>query len=149
MIRRGGCQCGSVRYELGTDPIVVYTCHCSDCQQQSSSAFGMSAWVASTDFFLVSGKLRRWSMVAGSGRIKICSFCALCGSRIHHGAPGRDDMYSIKGGSLDDRAQLRPAAHIWVRSAQPWVRRMLVGLPCYETEPEDFGEIIDRYRSMR
>lgn len=146
MIWRGGCQCGSVRYELAVDPIVVYTCHCSECQWQSSSAFGISAWIAPADFSLVSGKLHRWSTVADSGRTKTCTFCGLCGSRIHHSAPGNDNVYSIKGGSLDGRVLLRPCAHIWVRSAQFWIRPMLGGLPCYDTQPDDFGELIQRYR---
>jgi len=38
----GGCQCGSIRYELIGTPQMLYVCHCTDCQHQSSSAFGMS-----------------------------------------------------------------------------------------------------------
>src|SRR5437899_11866971 len=38
----GGCQCGSVRYVLTTEPIRLAACHCKECQRQSGSAFGMS-----------------------------------------------------------------------------------------------------------
>jgi hypothetical protein len=33
----GGCQCGSVRYVLTTEPIRVAACHCKECQRQSGS----------------------------------------------------------------------------------------------------------------
>ncbi|MEM8613383.1 MAG: GFA family protein [Cyanobacteria bacterium P01_H01_bin.105] len=38
----GGCQCGQIRYEIQAEPLTLYVCHCTECQQQSSSAFGMS-----------------------------------------------------------------------------------------------------------
>src|SRR5260370_1106528 len=37
----GGCQCGSVRYVLTTDPSRWAPCRCKECQRQSGSAFGM------------------------------------------------------------------------------------------------------------
>jgi hypothetical protein len=37
----GGCQCGAVRYEITQAPIMVYTCHCTDCQRMTSSAFSL------------------------------------------------------------------------------------------------------------
>ena len=41
----GGCQCGQIRYEVSGEPIVLYRCHCTECQRQSGSAFGMSMWI--------------------------------------------------------------------------------------------------------
>ena len=38
----GGCQCGAIRYEIAAKPITLYACHCTDCQKQSASAFGMT-----------------------------------------------------------------------------------------------------------
>jgi hypothetical protein len=38
----GGCQCGALHYEITQAPIMVYTCHCTDCQRMTSSAFGHS-----------------------------------------------------------------------------------------------------------
>ncbi len=48
----GGCQCGQVRYEIRAEPLTLYLCHCKECQQQSSSAFGMSLTV-STDAVVI------------------------------------------------------------------------------------------------
>ena len=42
-IHTGGCQCGAITYEITADPIMTYACHCTICQTQSGSAFGMAA----------------------------------------------------------------------------------------------------------
>jgi len=38
----GGCQCGTVRYQITAAPLAVYVCHCTECQRQSGSAFALS-----------------------------------------------------------------------------------------------------------
>ena len=35
----GGCQCGEIRSEITEAPQLVYTCHCTDCQRITGSAF--------------------------------------------------------------------------------------------------------------
>ena len=35
----GGCQCGKLRCKITEAPQLVYTCHCTDCQRLTSSAF--------------------------------------------------------------------------------------------------------------
>ena len=37
----GGCQCGKIRYEITEAPQLVYTCHCTDCQRITGSAFSL------------------------------------------------------------------------------------------------------------
>ena len=48
----GGCQCGQVRYELSGEPIRLIACHCTECQRQSGSAFGMSMLIKKEDLKL-------------------------------------------------------------------------------------------------
>jgi len=38
----GGCLCRALLYEIPRAPIVVYTCHCTDCQHLTGSAFSMA-----------------------------------------------------------------------------------------------------------
>ena len=49
-VQTGGCQCGAVRYEVTGPPIKLYVCHCTECQRQSGSAFGMSFICAESQF---------------------------------------------------------------------------------------------------
>ncbi|MGH0035715.1 MAG: GFA family protein [Myxococcota bacterium] len=117
--REGGCQCGALRYRIRGEPRGLAVCHCTECQRQSGSAFGMSLAVGPSDFEILSGRLRTFEVVCDSGRPKTCAFCPECGVRIHHQGP--DGELSIKAGTLDDRSGLRPDAHYWTRRKQAWV----------------------------
>jgi hypothetical protein len=35
----GGCVCGAVRYECSAEPIMMFKCHCSDCQRLTGGEF--------------------------------------------------------------------------------------------------------------
>lgn len=144
----GGCQCGAIRYELHGDATMLYVCHCSDCQKQSSSAFGMSLIVAPENLRFVSGeeRLRAWDTRGGDGEVKRCVFCPECGTRIYHGSDRPGEPISIKAGSLDDTTALRPVAQIWLRSAQPWTAHARSEFRCFDTEPDDGNELARLWR---
>ncbi len=142
MTYSGGCQCGAIRYEIRSKPVVAYCCHCTDCQQQSSSAFGMSVWFPADAFRLTSGTLSTWKTRGDSGNEKVCTLCPDCGTRIYHAFLGGSDTLSVKGGSLDDIRQISPIAHIWTRSAQPWLLRFIADEICHETEPDSFDHLV-------
>ena len=114
----GGCQCRKVRYRLEGEPLGLTVCHCTECQRQSGSAFGMSLAVPRSAFRLLSGELKTFTTVCDSGRNKECAFCPGCGTRIYHQGPA---AMSIKAGTLDDTSRLEPAAHYWTKRKQPWV----------------------------
>ncbi len=138
-ILEGGCQCGDIRYRVAGAPLTFYACHCTECQKQSASAFGLSLWVRRSDFELVSGAPKVFERPTDSGNTMRCAFCPDCGTRLHHALRDETEIYSLKGGSLDDLSGLTPVGHIWVRSKQPWVD--LAALPgdlVFETEPADF-----------
>ena len=82
--REGGCQCGEVRYQLEGEPLALVVCHCTACQRQSGSAFGMSLIVPKDAFHLVAGAPKNFTRSADSGRSVRCMFCPSCGTRIYH-----------------------------------------------------------------
>jgi hypothetical protein len=62
---------------------------------------------------------------ADSGRIVERWLCPECGSWIVGGpqpdaTPG-EMIRRVRAGTLDDASWLRPTAHFWTRSKQPWV----------------------------
>ena len=129
--RDGGCQCGRVRYRFDGEPLGLAVCHCTECQKQSGSAFGMSLAVASASFRLIAGELKTFTVLCDSGRTKHCSFCADCGTRIHHRTD--DAFLSIKAGTLDDTSWLSPDAHYWTKRKQPWVQ-IADGVSCFSDD---------------
>jgi hypothetical protein len=121
----GGCLCGAIRYEITQSPLLVYTCHCTDCQHLTGSAFAIGVLVLN-DAVRFWGKVPRIiESVADSGRLKgrcVCPNCAtpVCGQP-RPGTLVQEMVRSILGGTLDDKSWLRPIVHVWTRSKQPWI----------------------------
>ncbi|GAA0729229.1 GFA family protein [Sphingomonas japonica] len=133
----GGCQCGAVRYRISGARLVVYACHCRECQKQSASAFGLSLPVLRENFE-VSGRLESWERSSDLGSRTRCHFCPECGSRLFHVASLTPDRLTVKGGSLDDTSWLEPQAHLWVTRKQRWVV-LDPAIPAHDTQPDDLA----------
>jgi hypothetical protein len=131
----GGCQCGALRYEITQAPRMVYTCHCTDCQRLTSSAFSMAIVLAPEAFRLTQGEPRPLQKTADSGRMMTRWVCPQCGSWICSSAP-RPGSAHVRAGTLDDTSWLRPTAHFWTRSKQPWIA-LPEGSRSFETQPAD------------
>ncbi|PLX42361.1 MAG: aldehyde-activating protein [Hyphomicrobiales bacterium] len=131
----GGCQCGHVRYEITGAPLTFYICHCTECQKQSSSAFGMSMTVRRAETRIIQGEMKIWQRPTDSGNRLSCYFCPECGTRLFHARSGTSEIWNLKAGSLDDTSWLQPAGHIWTKSAQKWVHIPEHTLN-YEAQPE-------------
>lgn len=132
--REGGCQCGEVRYEIGDDPLAVIACHCTDCQKQSGSAFGMSMVVKRDSFRILKGEAKSFSRAAGSGASVECFFCPSCGTRLFHQPSSLPVTLNVKPGTLDDPSWRAPVLHCWTSRRQSWVV-MPEGIPSFEKNP--------------
>jgi hypothetical protein len=49
-------------------------------------------------------------------------------------------------GTLDDTSWLRPVAHVFMRSAQPW--EQISNVECFDTLPKDFWSFADKWQQM-
>ena len=149
----GGCVCGSVRYEVTAEPISVYACHCTDCQRITSSAFSIGVVVPDEAFRLTGNDPRSApGGVTAAGRVKSRLVCSDCGTWMF-GTPSPGTEYPgmiriVRGGTFDDTTWLKPTAHFWTRSKQPWVA-LTEGATLYETQPNSAPRrVIDEiYRS--
>lgn len=133
--RTGGCQCGAVRYTTTSPRLVAYACHCRECQKQSASAFAISVPLRADDLH-VTGPLTAYARATDSGTTTNCWFCARCGTRLYHQSQRSPDLVTLKGGTLDDGAELQPVAHLWVSRRHPWLQ-LPPGVPIFETQPDD------------
>ena len=122
-------------------PVIVYTCHCTDCQRITSSAFSLGM-VIPDESFRLTGKAAR--AAAGGGltagdRVKSRWTCPDCGIWLY-GNPRPGTRYPgmvrvVRGGTLDDTSWLRLTVHFWTRSKQPWVV-VPEGATLYEMQPD-------------
>ncbi|MEM1377503.1 MAG: GFA family protein [Pseudomonadota bacterium] len=134
-----------MRYTLIKRPHVIYCCHCTECQKQSSSAFGISVRVDSAALH-VGGKLETFSRPSASGDVN-CLFCPECGTRLFHKRATYSDRMNIKGGTFDDTSWIKPAGHIWVASKQAWVMLPSDALT-YDHQPENYDTLTSRYNAQ-
>jgi hypothetical protein len=136
----GGCNCGAVRYRIGSEPLTAYICHCHLCQKRTGSAFNLSMIFHADAIEVTAGEPERTERVLPDGRINSSFICAACHSRIwtHRGS---GPTVNLRAGTLDDTSQVRPAAQIWTSSAQPWA--LVSGdILSFEEQPADFGPIL-------
>ena len=140
----GGCQCGACRYEIAGWPLAFYVCHCTECQAQSASAFGESLQVRGGDLRLT-GPTAVTTRRTDTGTTIEGTFCTSCGTRLVHRRGASLDVVNVRAGTLDDRAWLRPVAHIWTRSRQPWV--ILGDVPAFE-QAGDVAQMRELWRRM-
>jgi hypothetical protein len=133
-MRTGGCQCGAVRFKATEPKFKTYACHCSQCQKQSASAFGLSVPVA-RERFSVEGPTSYWSRSTFSGGRTDCHFCMECGTRVYH-SNSRGSYVTVKGGAFDNVSDLEPQAHLWTSMKLPWTV-IPPDVEQYETQPPD------------
>lgn len=118
----GSCHCGAVRYEADLDPARVGICHCTDCQQFSGAPFRTSALVEAEAFQLLEGSPSLYEKIAENGARRSLAFCGQCGTHLYGTTPGATTpFYSVRVGTLAQRAELPPRLQIWCSSELPWL----------------------------
>jgi hypothetical protein len=143
----GGCPCEAVRFAVTALPLLVFACHCTECQRWSGSAFGLSMPVRLDSFALTHGTPKRWRHTGASGFESSYWFCAACGGRILGERADRPEIVTIRAGTLDDTSWLRPIAHINLENAQAW-QRIPNNAACFEAMPQEFGSLARQWQSF-
>jgi hypothetical protein len=143
----GGCQCGALRYEVNAAPLMIYNCHCTNCQKIGGGAFSTPVTVVEAAFAFTRGKpaVVNWASDAGTQRWG--TYCADCGSRIAHGQTPSKGVLSLRTGTLDDTSWVEPVADTWLRSKQSWVQ-IPEGRLTFEKGPADYAPLMAKFREQ-
>jgi hypothetical protein len=121
----GRCHCGRITFEAEVDPATVTICHCADCQTLTGSAFRANIPAAAGSFVLRTGTPKSYVKTAESGNQRRHAFCGDCGTPIYACAPGdHPQSYSLRVGTIAQRAAFSPRRQIWRSSALGWVDRL-------------------------
>ena len=116
----GGCLCGLVRFAAEADPTSATVCHCRDCQKFSGSVFAALVPV-SKEKLTISGALKTFNSIGGSGNPILRHFCPECGSSIAEEPGARPGILVLNVGTFDNPAMARPSREIFRDDALPWV----------------------------
>ncbi len=136
----GTCNFGFVTYKIKNDPILIYVCHCGNCQRRSGSAFGMELVLAADDLE-IEGELACWERVSAAGHRNPVYRCAVCGNVIYDLGAYTPGLAKLMPGTLRNTQDIEPDVHVWVSSAQRWVT-IPPDVLQYQEQPEDFGEVL-------
>ena len=112
----GGCECGSVTYQVADSFGYAANCHCSRCRAATGSAFKPFAGIEREKLAITSGTDKL--MIVGEENANDTR-CAVCGSLLF--SVVRDGAYvHVAMGSLIDEPSIRAKQHIYVGSKAPW-----------------------------
>ncbi|MGZ3451363.1 MAG: GFA family protein [Polyangiales bacterium] len=119
----GQCHCGAIQFEADVDPETCGICHCTDCQALTGAAFRVIVRAPAATFVL-RGTPTVYVKTADSGTQRAHAFCSVCGSPVYSCAIRDPETYSLRLGTLRQRAQLRPLRQAWCDSALPWAMNL-------------------------
>src|SRR4029077_15632185 len=131
----GGCACGAIRYETTAEPLVMFHCHCRDCQRASGGPFTSFVIVPAEAFRFSQGSVRLHDSPSHRGGKTHRGFCADCGSPILAKTDATPDIVAIRTASLDDASWFNPQMDVWTSDAHPW-DQMNPALPKFEKYPQ-------------
>lgn len=78
-------------------------------------------WVKKEALTLLQGQPQRYEIQLTDGRVKRATFCSRCSTRLWGEPTTIQGFLVLRPGTLDDTSWFSPIAHIWTRSAQPWI----------------------------
>ena len=130
----GGCLCGKIKYRGQIDPDKIAICHCTDCQVNSASAFGVVAHLET--FELLEGSMKTYEKIAESGTRRALTFCGDCGTRIYaKSVGGGTGFWGLRVGTCNQRRDLKPKLQVWCDSRLPWVP-VIEDMPGFPRQPQ-------------
>jgi hypothetical protein len=94
----GSCRCGRLSFAVTGDPLMVYACHCRDCQKMASSAFSLSALFPGDQFEHLGGATE----IGGAHGEHRQHHCSWCKGWAYTQIAGPDGMISIRPALLDE-----------------------------------------------
>ena len=90
-------------------------------QQLSGAPYRVVVFAPADGFKITKGSPSVYIKTAESGTKRAQAFCGACGSPIYAAAPENPQSYSLRWGSIVQRATLDPPTReIWCSSAMPW-----------------------------
>jgi hypothetical protein len=119
-IYAGGCACGAIRYETGSEPIFQNHCQCRECQRLSGTGHGSYLTFANRAGMAIAGAARSWRVAGDSGNDKSHAFCPTCGAPVYLTFAAMPDLIAVHAASLDDPGLFNPQALTYAVRGLAW-----------------------------
>ena len=116
MSKRGGCQCGRIRFQAAVDPDGAYLCHCRMCQRATGAPVVAWLTVRRAAFAWIEGEPAVYRSSPKAERL----FCRRCGAQLVFREIAEPDHLDVTIASLDKPEALPPGHHGWTASRIAW-----------------------------
>lgn len=133
---KGGCLCGAIRYEVSSDPVNMWNCHCDDCRKSSGASYATNVFVKLADLTMTRGETAKFQHRSDSGNTMTKEYCADCGAQIFNANSGRPAIKVVRAGTVDDGSFVKPRANVYASRALPGVLDRS-DLPAFDEMPPD------------
>ena len=115
MTTKGGCFCGTIRYEFDAEGIPVADCHCTMCRRTSGAPYVTWLVVPVDQFRYVSGEVRTLQSSEQGTRY----FCGECGTPIACVNHSHPEIIDLTLGSLDEPENFKPSFSVFEDTRLP------------------------------
>lgn len=129
----GGCACGRIRFTCTQLPLLMFQCHCKDCQRAVGGLFAPNVWFASNHIQFET-EPESYVVKSEAGNTVHHEFCNQCGSPVGMRVEERAVARGIRASTLADSAWLKPDANIFMKNSYPW-EALDPDLPSYNEDP--------------
>lgn len=124
VLHKGGCLCGSVRYETTQDPLWTTVCYCRFCQRATGSDRMIEPIFDLAAFRFSAGDPAIYTITSeGSGKMVHVHFCRDCGTKLALTFERWPDRIGIYIGTLDNPAAIvitpETSKHVFTSEARP------------------------------
>ena len=117
-ILSGKCLCNKVTYSCSTEPFAIFNCHCNDCRKATGSVFGTNLFFSENNVE-INGKLSSFKHISDSGSTMTKFFCPSCGSLMFGKNSSKENIISIRAGTVDQINKIKPTINIFMDSRVP------------------------------
>lgn len=138
---KGHCRCGQVEFEVSAKPMITMACHCTGCQQMTSSAFSLSSLFPSAAFSITSGM----PVIGGLHGSSRHFFCGHCMSWLFTRPEGTDDLINVRSTMLEDSRTYKPFIETYTDEKLEWATTGAVHSFCKFPPQEKFPELLQEY----
>ncbi|GGO67496.1 GFA family protein [Bowmanella pacifica] len=118
MTKKGSCLCGAVHFQIDGDFEQFFLCHCQHCQKDTGSAHAANLFSNTATLKWQKGEaLVKTFCLPGTRHQR--AFCTNCGSALPY-LLSEFSMLVVPAGSLDDKVEIKPNAHLFMASRANW-----------------------------
>lgn len=114
---KGGCSCGTIRFELTGQPIWTANCHCRSCRRATGAAMASYAGYLVDDHVVTAGVPSTYYPSPFVSR----TFCERCGTSLTYQGDRWPGEIHIHVGSLDEPEKFAPEGNAYENQQLSWL----------------------------